>query len=265
MDEQKLRICAARDVVRSKIEFFQRKFSHVESHWKADYTRVTDADLELSKTISEEILQKFPEDDFCSEEELPHAGETKNFSAKFAWVLDPIDGTNNFARGIPFCAISLALLRDGIPVYGIIYDHAQKCLLEGGETVPLSKDGIAVKLPTESPFDSRSLVSLHFPLAPSDTRALEPLTRVNALRCQGSAALNLAYNAFGSLDGSIDHYTRVWDIAAGYAMLTAAGRKIVFTNGEPFPLREICADMPKLRWFAGTKAFLEKVESLGLL
>ncbi|MCD8283292.1 MAG: inositol monophosphatase [Opitutae bacterium] len=265
MDGQEQRIAAAREVVRGKIEYFKQNFSRVESHWKADKTRVTDADMTLSRTITAEILQKFPGDDFCSEEELPPAGTTKKFDAEFAWVLDPIDGTNNFARGIPLCAISLALLRRGMPVYGIIYDHAQNSILEGGESVPLTKNGIVVEVPPELPFDANSLISLHFPLSTRDSRALEPLTRVNALRCQGSAALNLAYNAFGAIDGSIDHFTRVWDIAAACAMLAAVGKRIIFTGANPFPLREISYDMPKLRWFAGTKAFLDKAESLGII
>ena len=262
--ETSLRITAARAVVRENVAFFAENFSHVESRWKKDNSRVTDADLTLSRNITEAILKKFPDDDFCSEEALPPPGAPRFFNAKFAWVLDPIDGTNNFARGIPLCAISLALLRDGVPVYGIIYDHAQRCVLEGGETVPLSRDGVPVDPPPELPYDEHSLISLHFPLKQHELLELAPLTSVNALRCQGSAALNLAYNAFGAVDGSIDHFTRVWDIAAAYAMLLAAGRRIVFLKNKPFPLREISADMPKLRWIAGTRGFLARAEQLGL-
>lgn len=265
MTDQSQRIAAARVVIREQIAFFRANFSKVESAWKKDNSRVTEADLTLSRTITEAILKKFPEDDFCSEEALPPPGKPHYFNAKFAWVLDPIDGTNNFARGIPLCAISLALLRDGIPVYGIIYDHAQQCVLEGGETVPLSRDGVPVALPPQLPYDEHSLISLHFPLKQHELLELAPLTSVNALRCQGAAALNLAYNAFGAIDGSIDHFTRVWDIAAAYAMLIAAGREIVFVKNKPFPLREISAEMPKLRWFAGTRSFLARAEQLGLI
>ena len=265
MNEQEQRVAAARIIIGEQVSFFRKNFSKVESHWKADKSRVTDADLTLSREITAAILEKFPGDDFCSEEELPPAGAPKICSAKFCWVLDPIDGTNNFARGIPLCAISLALLRDGVPVYGIIYDHAQQCVLEGGENVPLARDGVQVALPPELPYDAHSLISVHFPLKPHEIMELMPLITVNALRCQGAAALNLAYNAFGALDGSIDHFTRVWDIAAACAMLSAAGRKIVFLKNNPFPLREISADMPKLRWFAGTRAFMSRAETLGLI
>ncbi len=260
MNAEALRIEKARKVIRSKIKFFSENFSRVESLWKADESRVTEADLKLSKSISSEILSAFPSDDFCSEEDLPPAGTTKFFDAEFAWVLDPIDGTNNFARGIPLCAISLALLKNGFPIYGIIYDHAQNAILEGGENVPLSKNGVPVEATPELDFDANSIVSLHFPLPPETSRKLENFTKINALRCQGSAALNLAYNAFGAIDGSIDHFTRVWDIAAAVAMLFAAKKEIIFSTENPFPLKKISAEMPKLRWFAGTKSFLERAK-----
>lgn len=265
MNGQEQRIAAARLVIGENIAFFDENFSKVKSTWKSDKTRVTAADIALSKSISTAILKKFPDDDFCSEEELPPAGTIKHCEAQFAWVLDPIDGTNNFARGIPLCAISLALLRDGVPVYGIIYDHAQRCILEGGETVPLAKNSAPAVLPPELPYDENSLISVHFPLKQHELLELTPFTSVNALRCQGSAALNLAYNAFGAIDGSIDHFTRVWDIAAAYAMLIAAGRKIVFKKTQPFPLRKISSEMPRLGWFAGTQSFLSRAGELGLI
>lgn len=252
------RIKAAREAVVSVVSFFDEKFSKVESLWKRDDTRVTEADFEISKRITDFIATAFPQDDFCSEEDLPPPGApARELRARFAWVLDPIDGTNNFARGIPLCAVSLALLENGFPVYGIIYDHAQKTFLEGGKTVPLSRGGVPVK--TECPaFNHHSIVSFHFPLKKDELAELEPFTTVNAVRCQGSAALNLAYNAFGAIDGSVDYNTKIWDIAAATAMLEAAGREIVFRGTQAFPLREISAKMPNLRWVAGTPEFMEK-------
>ena len=89
---------------------------------------------------------------------------------------------------------------------------------------------------------------------------------INALRCQGSAALNLAYNAFGAIDGSVDYNTKIWDIAAAAAMIEAAGREMVFLGGNAaFPLREVSAKMPNLRWIAGTPDFMKKARELGLI
>lgn len=259
------RIEAARKVVAEVVPFFEENFSKVESSWKRDDTRVTAADLAISERITKLITTAFPQDDFCSEEDLPKPGDPPRIlRSRFAWVLDPIDGTNNFARGLPLCAISLALLEDGFPVYGILYDHAQKVFLEGGKTVPLSRGGVPVK--TENPeYDRHSIISFHFPLTKKEVRELEPFTTVNAVRCQGSAALNLAYNAFGGIDGSVDYNTKVWDIAAAVAMLEAAGREIVFRNREAFPLREVSATMPRLEWVAGTPSFMRRAREVGLV
>ncbi len=256
------RIEAAREAVSSVVPFFDEKFSKVESRWKCDDTRVTEADLAISERITAFITAAFPHDDFCSEEDLPPPGAPpRALSARFAWVLDPIDGTNNFARGIPLCAVSLALLEDGYPVYGILYDHAQRTFLEGGKTVPLSRGGVPVKTDCP-PFDRHGIVSFHFPLKKSELDELAPFTTVNAVRCQGSAALNLAYNAFGAIDGSVDYNTKIWDIAAATAMLDASGREIVFRGTQAFPLREVSAAMPNLRWVAGTPGFMEKARKV---
>lgn len=260
------RIEIARKSVSGTVSFFEEKFSKVESRWKRDDTRVTEADLEISKRITDFITGAFPQDDFCSEEDLPLPGEpARELRSRFAWVLDPIDGTNNFARGIPLCAISLALLENGFPVYGILYDHAQKAFLEGGKSVPLSKNGVPANI--EAPaFNHHSLISLHFPMKPAELASLEPLMTVNALRCQGSAALNLAYNAFGAIDGSVDYNTKIWDIAAAAAMIESAGREMVFLGGNAaFPLRNVSAKMPNLRWIAGTPDFMKKARELGLI
>lgn len=263
--ETAARIAAARDAVRSVVPFFEDHFSKVESRWKRDDTRVTEADLAISDRIKNFITSAFPQDDFCSEEDLPLPGvPARELHARFAWVLDPIDGTNNFARGIPLCAVSLALLENGFPVYGILYDHAQKTMLEGGTTVPLSRGGVPAK--TENPpYDRHSIISFHFPLKKAELLELEPLTTVNAVRCQGSAALNLAYNAFGSIDGSVDYNTKVWDIAASAALLAASGREIVFRGTQAFPLREVASTMPNLRWVAGTPSFMAHAREIGLI
>lgn len=263
--ETSARIEVAREAVKSVVPFFAEHFSKVESRWKRDDTRVTEADIAVSERVRNFITAAFPQDDFCSEEELPEPGApARALRSRFAWVLDPIDGTNNFARGIPLCAVSLALLDGGFPVYGILYDHAQRTFLEGGKTVPLSRGGVPVK--TDNPaYDRHSIISFHFPLKKSEMRELEPFTTVNAVRCQGSAALNLAYNAFGAIDGSVDYNTKVWDIAAAVAMLEAAGREIVFRDAPAFPLREVSSTMPNLRWVAGTPSFLARAREIGLV
>ncbi len=108
------RIAAAKRAVLGQAAYMHREFGRVESKWKADGTRVTAAALASSENIVAEIQAQFPGDQFLSEELALQ--ESVAVTAEVAWVLDPIDGTNNFALGIPECAISLGICHRGGPV-----------------------------------------------------------------------------------------------------------------------------------------------------
>ena len=125
------RIAAGRSIVEEQAKFFESRFGRVDSQWKYDGSRVTEADLNISNALQRKLKGQFSEDLFLSEETDPEKG-TVVLDTEYTWLVDPIDGTNNFARGIPACAISLALLKDGVPVYGIIYDHMSRSLIHGG-------------------------------------------------------------------------------------------------------------------------------------
>ena len=129
--EIRRRIEAARQAVTAQTGLLRRGFRRARSSWKADGTRVTTADLAISGAILRALGARFPADQGFSEESA-EAAVPVSVTSHFCWVLDPIDGTNNYAAGIPFCAISLALLDQGVPVYGVIYDFARRKLIQGG-------------------------------------------------------------------------------------------------------------------------------------
>src|SRR4051812_5432220 len=125
------RIEAAKRAVLAQTALLHREFGRAESKWKSDGTRVTAVDVAISEGIFRELLAQFPPDQYFSEE-LADTTEPIAVTAQFCWVLDPIDGTNNFALGIPHCAISLGLFEHGEPVYGVVYDLSRKVLMHGG-------------------------------------------------------------------------------------------------------------------------------------
>jgi len=125
------RAIAARLAVEDQTAFLHSEFGRVESRWKSDGTRVTAADIAISERIFAALRARFPEDQFFSEE-LADAPDPIPVTARFCWILDPIDGTNNFALGIPHCAISLALAEHGEPIYGVVYDLSRRVLMHGG-------------------------------------------------------------------------------------------------------------------------------------
>ena len=87
--------------------------------------------LRYPKKFFTELRKSFAYDNFFSEESNS-LDEVLELNSRYSWILNPIDGTSNYALGIPACAISLALLKDGIPVYAYVYDMLQQRLIEGG-------------------------------------------------------------------------------------------------------------------------------------
>ena len=254
MDKQlKHRINAGQVAVMNQVEFFHRQFGDVKSDWKEDDTRVTFADFAISEKIFADLRKSFPKDDFCSEESNP-LDEVQELQARYAWVLDPIDGTNNYALGIPICAISLALLKNGVPVYGFIYDMCRKTLIKGGPGLGLYDGRAAARVKSE-PMNSQSLVGLHFPLDPSSYERLRPLLTGHRIRSLGSGALILAFAAVGRLDGAIDYKVKVWDLAAAYALLKAGGGEFHFMGESAFPLKNFHPRLSPVPFYAGSSAF----------
>jgi myo-inositol-1(or 4)-monophosphatase len=254
------RVNAARVAVRNQIGFFRELFGDVTSEWKADDTRVTFADYAITEKLFTELRRSFSSDQFISEESVP-MDEVVDLESRYVWVLDPIDGTNNYALGMAACAISLALLKEGVPVYGLIYDGSTGYLLEGGPGHGIWIDGRKVPSPADARVTQSGIVGLHFPLPEGRAVHLAPLLERYRVRSLGSAALQLAYVALGKLDGSLDEKVRVWDIAAAVALLAASGQEIRFMGKEPFPLKQLDMQAGFIRYTAGTEEFLALMEN----
>jgi myo-inositol-1(or 4)-monophosphatase len=254
------RINAGRVAIREQIAFFDRQFGQVVSEWKADDTRVTFADFAISEKLISALRRDFPVDDYCSEESSP-LDEVAQLNARYAWVIDPIDGTNNYALGFSVCAISVALLYQGMPVYGFIYDHSSQSLLEGGPKYGLLKnqkkfnrDALAAQ--------AQTMVGLHFPVEVQCLQTLQPLLLKYRVRCLGSGALTAAYVATGYLTGVLDHRVKHWDIAAAYALCAAVGIKFNFLGESPFPLKTFHPQANFCPYYAGTESFSQELAAL---
>ena len=252
------RINAGRVAVKAQTAFFGRQFGQVASEWKADDTRVTFADFAISENVFAALRRDFAEDDYCSEEANP-LDEVLTLGAGFAWVIDPIDGTNNYALGFPVCAISLALLHDGMPVYGFIYDYSTDALLEGGAGFGLQRNQKTVNRDRMAA-DAQTMLGLHFPIDLELLDKLKPLLAKYRVRCLGSGALSAAYVATGYLTGVVDFRVKVWDIAAAYALCAGAGVAFKFLEASPFPLRAFHPQMDFCPYLAGTAAVCEELQ-----
>lgn len=249
--------CAA---VVAQIDFFHAGFGKVASDWKSDGTRVTPADIAISENIFRQLGKQFPEDQYLSEE-LGDATAPIDVTSRFAWILDPIDGTNNYALGIPHCAISLALIEDGMPIYGVIYDLGRKSLMRGGPGFG-AWDGAKACQVSSAPLTQESLIGFHSPFDKALVRRAQGVLSNFKIRGLGSATLHLAYVAAGLLDGSVDFNVKIWDLAAAIPLCRAAGGEVRFLNGEQLPVRRFDLKMDRIIYAAGSPAMCARLAAL---
>ena len=192
---------------------------------------VTDVDVAAEGAILEILTGAFPDFGILAEESRPVAG-----SSPYRWVVDPLDGTRNYAQSIPhFCTI-VALAKDDEIVAGVVYDPVREETFTAalGQGAFLNGDPISVTGTTEL---SRSLLS--FDLGYVDEKAGLAIDMLRSLwpgmysvRLMGSAGLGLAYAAAGRVDLFFHHSLSPWDVAAGLIIAREAGGRIVDRQGN---------------------------------
>lgn len=245
-------------LVLEKVEYFTARFGDVASEWKFDGSRVTEADLHLSNAFSEAVAQAFPGDQFFSEE-LEHGDTPIEVTSGYSWLVDPIDGTNNFARSIPTCSISLALLKDGNPVYGYIYDHGSRELIHGGQGFGLWLGDREVRRKATK-VDGHSLIATQA-LADKEAAKDDDVLRMHfKLRAFGSSAIHVAYAALGWTDGVIAHRVKSWDIAGAMPLLAATGGSTRFFDTEVFPLKSFDSKGAGFAHISGSPELCDAIE-----
>lgn len=255
------RIEKGRALVLGEVAFFRAQFASVESHWKEDRSRVTAADLAISARLTQALAAAFPGDDLCTEEADPREGP-RPLSARFAWFLDPVDGTNNFALGLPSCAISLGIVENGIPAYGLIYDFGRDRLIEGGPGYGIFDGGKPAKGLVDRSLNEHSIIGMGFPLRGPHKEGLHDLAGTYNVRSLGSGALTLVYVALGILDGSLDFRSKSWDVAAALAILAASEGRIHYLGAPHFPLASFDVHQPSRPFYAGTAEFRKVCEGI---
>jgi myo-inositol-1(or 4)-monophosphatase len=254
------RITAGKAAVLAQTELLHREFGRATSNWKHDGTRVTPIDIAISEAIVRDLSAQFSADQFFSEE-LALTDKPTPVTARFSWVLDPIDGTNNYAKGIAYCAISLALLENGMPVYGLVYDMSRRVLIHGGPGFGLF-DGERPAYVKSAPLDKQSLIGFHSPYDRKFAHHAQIIVENFKIRGLGSSTLHLAYVAVGILDGTVDHNVKIWDIAAAVPLCLAGGGEVQFLNGEQFPMRQFDLKMGRIQYVAGNAAVCARMREL---
>ena len=204
--------------------------------YKGDIDIVTEADKESEQTIIGVIKDTYPTHRIVAEE----TGDSGSTSP-FTWIIDPLDGTTNYAHGYPCFCVSIAIEHEGTIIFGTIYDPLREELFtaEKGNGSYLNGSPITVSsteqlntslLCTGFPYDVRENMDsniLHF---------RNFLMKTQAVRRDGSAALDLCYTAAGRFDGFWEQKLHPWDVAAGSLIVSEAGGKVSTYSGDTFSI-----------------------------
>lgn len=203
---------------------------------------VTQVDRRCDALITGFIRENYPDHSIMAEESGFTEGETG-----YRWVIDPLDGTTNYAAGLPVFAVSIGIEHDGLPVVGVVYapylDEMYTAVR--GQGACLNGHPIRVRA---NPRPDRAVVATGFPVDrnvnPDDNTAEfgRILRSVRAVRCLGAASMDLCYTASGVLDGFWEMNLHEWDVCAGLLILEEAGgrwsryrtdRNVAVVTGSP--------------------------------
>jgi myo-inositol-1(or 4)-monophosphatase len=208
-----------------------------EIDYKGAIDLVTSVDRESERCIVQVLRGKFPNHSILAEEETSLVSHQDNHR----WIIDPLDGTTNFAHSYPHVCVSIALEREGEILLGLVYDPLRRECFRAvkGQGATLNGSPIAVSavreldkslLATGFPYDRRKKADFYL------TFFKAFMTRSQAIRRNGSAALDLCYVAYGRIDGFWELKLRPWDTAAGALIVEEAGGRISDFSGNPFSI-----------------------------
>lgn len=202
---------------------------------------VTEADLASEKLIIECIRSHYPRHAILAEESGASEENPENpLGSEWRWIIDPLDGTTNYAHGYPCFCVSIGVERAGKLELGVVYDPMRNEMfgVERGQGATLNERPMRVSEVDEL---GRAMLCTGFPYnvreRPDFARDFSNFTmQAQAVRRDGSAALDLAYVACGRFDGFWEEGLRPWDIAAGVLLVKEAGGRVSDYSGQPLDL-----------------------------
>jgi myo-inositol-1(or 4)-monophosphatase len=199
---------------------------------KGEIDLITEFDLRSERLLIEEINRVYPDDAILAEEDGPIR------EGGHRWLIDPLDGTTNFAHGIPIFSVSIAYTQGTRPLLGVVYDPMRDELfyaaMNGGAWL---NDRQLHVSSTTSLNDSLLVTGFSYDIRTNPENNLDHFAafalRTRGVRRMGSAAMDLAYVAAGRFDGYWEMRLWPWDWGAGMLIVKEAGGKVTRTNGEP--------------------------------
>ncbi len=210
------------------------RYEHLERiEAKGPRDVVTEVDHLCEALVMNAVRERYPDDAFYAEEigEVAASGETKSGRV---WIVDPLDGTVNYANGIPFFCISIALVADGKPVAGVVYDPTRDETFAGAIDGPSLRNGEPIRVGEKELLEDL-VVTIAVGGRGTVRKRREALKAIRAHRSMGSAALTLSYVACGRFDVYAQGAgLSAWDVAAAGLIAERAGATVTSLDGGPW-------------------------------
>ena len=238
------------ETARDAGQILLERFGRTTVMKKGDIDLVTEADLASEAMIIERIKSHFPKHSILAEE----AGEAVIIGGDntWKWIIDPLDGTTNYAHGYPCFAVNLALEHEGEIVIGVTFDPTRDELFAAEKGKGATLNGKPIRVSSSADL-GESLICTGFPY---DFKRREDFARhltqfllnSRGVRRDGSAAIDLAYVACGRFDGFWEEGLKPWDLAAGKLLIEEAGGWVTNYDGSAFSIYKppICASNGKI-------------------
>jgi myo-inositol-1(or 4)-monophosphatase len=235
MNDERKYLDLAIKMAKSNGKTFRDNFGHASGIKKKnnDYRNlVTDTDGKIEKSIKTAIFKKFPNHNCLGEE----SGWSKKTINNYTWIIDPIDGTTNYIQGLPLCCISIALWDEKGPVLGVVYNPLSESLYYSlrarGAFLNNKKINCSKISELKNAF---GVFGWHDP--EDGIKIYAKLVRnARKLRVLATSVLTSTFIAEGVLDFYAVKKIKIWDFAAGAAIVTEAGGKITDFQGRPFTI-----------------------------
>lgn len=226
------------DLVRAAGDVICENYGQVHrvNHKSSDIDLVTEVDLAVEQLLVSAIRERFPDHAILSEE-----GDGVRHASDYLWVVDPLDGTVNYAHGFPVFAVSVAVQKQGETVLGVVYDPLRDEMFAAEQGAGATCNGRPMHVSDTARLQD-ALLATGFPYdraTRSDNNVAEfsrLVTRVQGIRRAGAAALDMAYLAAGRLDGYWEQHVFPWDWTAGALLVSEAGGRITDFDGGPWSL-----------------------------
>ena len=226
------------DLARRAGELLMDRYERLEQiNYKSARDVVTEADHQSEALIVAAIKERFPGDAILAEETGEHraiAGEAPTSGRGRVWIVDPLDGTVNYANGIPVFCVSIGLVIDGAPAVGVILDPTRNDAFAATADGAATLNGRSIRVSAKEAL-SDFVISMALVGRTASTRARNVRKQIRISRSMGSAALALAYVANGRFDAFVQQAgLSAWDIAAAGLIAERAGATVTAMDGGPW-------------------------------